>query len=419
MGLINNHIYRFINVNFPTQALNVYGASAAASTGRNVCLYSATADPDDPMQKWKYQEETVGKRLHSYVNNGYVLDRSSGITNSAANNAHLCATDSTNGADSALYFVPVSGEENVYRIRLNSRVDGVWRFLTAANNNGTTPASSITTVSQLSSANKNVYWAEEATTVGSTAYKKQCWTVVDLDAEEDEGGSSEPGNNDDSSATWQRLIMPINNSNITAAYKENCPAYHEQGFADPMHYAVDMTGNPKSFYASGDGEVVGYSNTNDGPLGKWLAVRYNNVIGVNGTEYNGLIFRYCHLEDVYKTSGFVHVDDEEPMARMGNTGTKAVHLHVEVDEDVDHPNKTPTIKAYRNGLIPAEDDDTTIDPFLVFHKKITSPEYQTITPLQSYCDIANCEVCETYTQYEDGKVPYINELQCENVPSVE
>lgn len=181
MSFIHGHTYRLFSVAYPSLALNVYGTNAA-STGRNVCLYDKDENPNDPMQKWKYQEDSVGKRLHSYVNNGYVLDRSSGITNSAANNAHLCATGSTNGADSALYFVPVSGEENVYRIRLNSRVDGVWRFLTAANNNGTTPASSITTVSQLSSANKNVYWAEEATTVGSTAYNKQCWTVVDIDA---------------------------------------------------------------------------------------------------------------------------------------------------------------------------------------------------------------------------------------------
>jgi len=163
------------------KALNVYGTNAA-STGRNVCLYTDT--PSDTMQKWKYSEDSgIGARLHSTVNNNYVLDRSDGsVSGSANNNAHLCAVGSTSARDSALTFVNVSG--NTYRIRLANRINNTWLFLTAANGNSS-PASSIT-ASNISSANGNVYWAEEAIT-GTVGYNKQCWTVEEV------GGSSGGG----------------------------------------------------------------------------------------------------------------------------------------------------------------------------------------------------------------------------------
>ncbi len=101
------------------KALNVYGTNTA-STGRNVCLYTDT--PSDTMQKWKYSEDSgVSARLHSTVNNNYVLDRSDGsVSGSANNNAHLCSVGSTGVKDSALTFINVSG--NICRIRLTNRI---------------------------------------------------------------------------------------------------------------------------------------------------------------------------------------------------------------------------------------------------------------------------------------------------------
>ncbi len=401
MNFINGNIYRIKNQYYPNHALNVYGTNAA-STGRNVCLYDDT--PSDKMQRWVLKTCGDGFQLCSAVNNSYVLDCSNGsLTNSYKNNAHLYDAGSSNTANSKVKFIEVS--DDLYKIYL----PGKNLYLTATNINRLNglPASTIKTATALTGGTggqSNVYWAAAATS--DIAIQKQCWTI------EKYSGSSSGG------GTYQKLIMPINQSVITVCYKENAPAYHEQGFSDPMHYAIDMTGTPRSFYASGDGTIVGYSATNSGPLGKWLAVRYDKVEGVDGKKYDGLVLRYCHLDDIYKTSGEVHINDEDAMARYGKTGTKSAHLHVEVDTDTVNYNKTPTIKGNSNGLVPAGNDDTTIDPFLVFHKKISEPENQSVSWSQSYCDKDNCSICAQYTQYEPGKVPYVNIEQCRNVPEI-
>jgi len=367
------------------KALNVYGVSGISS-GRNVCLYND--DDTDPMQEWVLKSKNGDFYFCNSTRQNFVLDRSSGVTGSPRNNAHICSTGMTAINDYAVVMERVY--ENIFVISLRDKSNYGDLCLTAMNS--ATPTSG--TISYLD-APGNVCWAKRD---GSG---EQRWIVEEVPEE------------------GQKLIMPINQATITDCYKENAPAYHEQGFADPMHYAVDMVGSPQDFYASGNGVIVGYSKTNSGPLGKWLAVRYDNVEGTDGTRYNGVILRYCHLDQIYKTEGEVHINDANAMARYGNTGTSKEHLHVEVDTDINNPNKTPTIKKGSNGLIPAGDDDTTIDPFLIFHKKISKPELQTVKPSQSYCDIQNCSICKTYTQYEEGKVPYVNEQQCYDIPSIE
>lgn len=209
MSFIHGHTYRLFSVAYPTLALNVYGTNAA-STGRNVCLYDKDEDPNDIMQKWyvtRFSEnDDYGFVLRSKVDNSFVLDRSDGsVSSSYNNNAHLCKETYTTALDCRVE--PINVQGNIYRICLPGRN----LYLTAANGNGTNPTSSITTQSQLTGANKNVYWAAEATTVGSAAYNKQCWTVVDLDAasdgDEDETGGSEYSEN--------YAIYPCKHMNIT------------------------------------------------------------------------------------------------------------------------------------------------------------------------------------------------------------
>ncbi len=54
--------------------------------------------------------------------------------------------------------------------------------------------------------------------------------------------------------------------------------------------------------------------------------------------------------------------------------------------------------------------------FEVFYKKTSAPENQTVTGSQSYCDLGTeCSGCKKY-DYPVGRVPYINENQCNNVP---
>ena len=75
MAFENGKTYRFVNRCYAGFALNVFGTKAA-STGRNVCLYAN--DPTDIMQDWVVQERNGGYRLHSAVNQSYVLDCSDG-----------------------------------------------------------------------------------------------------------------------------------------------------------------------------------------------------------------------------------------------------------------------------------------------------------------------------------------------------
>ena len=193
MALTLNKEYYFISKEYSNMVLNVYGTSSVAN-GRNVCLYEKDENGEDKMQLWKYQYDSgYGNRLHCVQNTDYVLDRSSGMTNSCANNAHTYKKDLTGAAESAVTFVAVSGETNVYRIRLTNRVNNEFLFLTAANNNGTLPASAITS-SNLTTANKNVYWAAEA--ASGAAYRKQCWEAEEYTSGGSSGGGESGGEGD-------------------------------------------------------------------------------------------------------------------------------------------------------------------------------------------------------------------------------
>lgn len=186
MAFVNGKTYRFINAYYKNYALNVYGTNAA-STGRNVCLFKDT--PSDIMQKWVVKSSGTGYRLHSSVNESFVLDRSDGsLSNSYLNNAHLCDTNYTSTADSQVEFVKVS--DNVYRIYLPAH--GL--YLTATNTNVNAnglPASSISTSTALTGGTggeSNVYWAARSSST------KQQWRV---EPEVDGGTDPDPGDDGD------------------------------------------------------------------------------------------------------------------------------------------------------------------------------------------------------------------------------
>ena len=244
-------------------------------------------------------------------------------------------------------------------------MDGVWRFLTAANNNGTTPASNITTVSQLSSANKNVYWAEEATTVGSTAFKKQCWTVVDLDST---SGGDDEETDEEENPNEQKLIHPFATQYYTVGYEDEAPAYPARFPKYGKHHAVDMYGygsNSTKICASGNGVIVDTKVFTS--LGNVLDVRYDNVIDRQGNNIGSVIVRYCHLASWEKTSGTVTKGEKIATEGSSGSGTNKVHLHMEFDTDTDYPLMTPT----EGGGV-----NSTINPLDVLYKSST----QTVKP---------------------------------------
>lgn len=175
----------------------------------------------------------------------------------------------------------------------------------------------------------------------------------------------------------QYLAMPINTSTITVGYKHEAPNYIKLG-AGPVHYGTDMVGYPQAFYASGHGVVLGINQNANQIVGKWVAVKYFDVIG-----YGDLVVRYFHLDQVYVSVGQTVTLDTK-LALYGNTGpySKGAHLHVEVDTDVVYWNYTPTISGssgqLRGGTRDGNGTDTsTRNPLDVFRLKRSYPENQT------------------------------------------
>ena len=97
----------------------------------------------------------------------------------------------------------------------------------------------------------------------------------------------------------QKLILPINNTRITAGYKNN--NYKQQfGYT---HYGVDMTDKNRRNYTvwgSGIGEVVETGWSSSG--GNVIVVIYRDCLLTDGTVKD-LVFRYYHLSAIYVKKG--------------------------------------------------------------------------------------------------------------------
>lgn len=266
MNFINGNTYRIKNQYYPNHALNVYGTNAA-STGRNVCLYDDT--PSDIMQRWILKTYGDGYRLCSAVNSNFVLDCSDGsLSNSYANNAHLCASSSTSATDSKVTFVEVSS--GVYKIYL----PGKNLYLTATNINRLNglPSSSISTATALTGGTggqSNVYWAAEATS--NVGIQKQCWIIEDYSS----GGSTEgdgtvigvtvPSGTYDENQTQQKYPWVDGNYGISKNNfnSSGCSAMSATYAARIVKNNVNI--NPEDLFADGIfGSSNGYPSANWG-----------------------------------------------------------------------------------------------------------------------------------------------------------
>jgi murein DD-endopeptidase MepM/ murein hydrolase activator NlpD len=181
------------------------------------------------------------------------------------------------------------------------------------------------------------------------------------------------------SAAGQHLAMPLNTTTITCGYKNEAPGYYKLVPSHGTHYGTDMIGTPSSFYASGNGVVLGVNSTaaNTG-VGRWVAIKYTNVTG-----YGDLVVRYFHLASVNVAKGQV-VNLNTIIGKYGNSGslTMDAHLHVEVDTDVVYWEYTPTLSGAVDGLkgrSNGANDKTMLNPLNVFRLKKSAPENQTCT----------------------------------------
>ena len=179
----------------------------------------------------------------------------------------------------------------------------------------------------------------------------------------------------------QYLALPLNIAEINTGYKNYAPGYNLNG-KKAIHYGVDWIGrtyaNSLKFFASGKGTVMGVNHDANGTVGKWVAVKYADING-----YGDLIVRYYHMETVSVSVG-QKITLDTILGVYGSTGRYSTgkHIHTEVNKDTKNWQYTPTLSGSDGcGLFPGltGDADTTINPLLVFKRKISDPENQTCT----------------------------------------
>lgn len=298
MGFVNGKTYRFINKYYSSHALNVFGTNAA-STGRNVCLFKD--DDTDIMQDWVVKTSGSGYRMHSAVNQSFVLDCSDGsMSSSYKNNAHLCATSQTSTKDSQVEFKKVG--DNVYKIYL----PGKGLYLTATNTKlvNNLPASSIGNADALTGGTggqSNVYWASNSTSI------KQQWIVS---PEVDGGTTPDPGPSGKLTLAQLKEKFPHGKYwNHVGMSKNNPDGYTEQpctghpGTATCNCFCVDP--NDPSYQCMGFAEKCGYdfSGSNPRVAGAWTTL--NNVSALNNLKPGDIIRYYTNRASDDRHSIFV------------------------------------------------------------------------------------------------------------------
>lgn len=170
----------------------------------------------------------------------------------------------------------------------------------------------------------------------------------------------------------QKLILPINETRITASYK-NSNYKRQFGYT---HYGIDMTDkNRRTFtvWGSGIGEVVETGWSDSG--GNVVVVIYRDCLLTDGTTKD-LVFRYYHLANIYVKKG-QKITKDSKIGLYGNTGfSSGAHLHLEVDVDCDYPCYTPQIS--KNSGVLKRGTDSTIDPIRCLYVKSSSPDWQSV-----------------------------------------
>jgi murein DD-endopeptidase MepM/ murein hydrolase activator NlpD len=161
----------------------------------------------------------------------------------------------------------------------------------------------------------------------------------------------------------QKMIMPINNSIITAGFKN---AEYKKQFGS-THYGSDFAplNGDKNIWGSANGVVKACGS--DNVLGNVIAVLYKGVDIHYGPKKGkrDVIVRYFHLASINVKVG-QNVTTSTKLGIVGNTGkySTGTHLHCEIDYDVTYPTYTPTLSG--NSNVFKHGTDTTINPMDCF-----------------------------------------------------
>ena len=158
-------------------------------------------------------------------------------------------------------------------------------------------------------------------------------------------------------------ILPVNETRVTVGYK----AYeYEKAYGFP-HYGCDHADDDRldlDLYAPCPMRIT-HAGT-DNVLGNTVIAVSEGPVSIHHGPHKGksirLVFRFAHLEKIYCKVGDVLRPESAAFGRMGKTGQYAngIHLHMEVDRDIDYPNYSPTVgrdsNIWKKGL------DTTLNP---------------------------------------------------------
>lgn len=171
----------------------------------------------------------------------------------------------------------------------------------------------------------------------------------------------------------QKLILPINEMRVTAAYKNS--NYKKQfGYT---HYGVDCTDKSrtnKTVWGSGKGEVTHCGWHPSG--GNVIVIVYKDCELPNGKVMD-LAMRYYHLEKIYVKKGD-KVTKDTKLGLYGNTGASSgAHLHIEIDTDIKYSNYTP--QTSRSNEVLKSGIDSTLNPVKVLWCKTSAPDNQSVT----------------------------------------
>lgn len=169
----------------------------------------------------------------------------------------------------------------------------------------------------------------------------------------------------------QKLILPIADMRLTAAYKnEAYRAYF--GFS---HYGVDCTsksGNT-ALYALGNGRVIAAGL--DGTKGEKSGLGYVAVVVYPNCEVRGrdvpcdLVCTYFHMREMPAVKAGDTVSAATLLGHYGNTGgnTTGAHLHIQFDTDTGYPLHCAGIGAANSQILKAGTVDSTVDPLDVLY----------------------------------------------------
>lgn len=172
----------------------------------------------------------------------------------------------------------------------------------------------------------------------------------------------------------QKLILPINKCRVTAS--KGMVSYKKKYGFD--HYGTDMisTVGDTTVYASGNGVCLAAGM--DTLFGNTVIVKYQNVYNHTTKKTCDIILRYFHGAKILIKEGDTVTKDTAIM-HYGSTGkyVSGAHLHITADTDTEYFAYEPGI-AQNGNIIKKGNSSTVINPMEVFHKKVSSPDCQTI-----------------------------------------